>query len=111
MFVDKLKEALEGKNCEGHAEDWVETNCITDELCTEFFSLGFDKVDQIDEDTHRWYDVATVVFENNEEIIGVRGVVRTNGEDQAFCDCGIEYSVFPMKKKKVESFKYSRKEV
>lgn len=108
MFVEKLKKVLEGKNCEGHAEDWEETDCITEELRSEFYKLNFNNVAQIDTDRRRWYDIATVVFENQNEIFGVRGVVRINGEQQAIWVCYVDYKVFSMEKEEIVTYKYTK---
>ena len=70
---------------------------------------GVTEVARLSYDEHRWYSLATVVFQVGTEFFGVRGPVTLKSEDMDYEDVGFRCSAFLMDA--VPSVTYKRRNV
>lgn len=69
---------------------------------------GVTEVDTIGYDEHRWYVLATVVYQVGEEFFGVFGPISLKSESMGYDDVGVECEAFEMEA--VSSVTYRAKE-
>ena len=70
---------------------------------------GVTEVGQVERDEHRWYHLATVVFQVGSEFFGVRGPVSLKTERMGFEDVSFRCTAFLMDA--VPSVTYKRRNV
>ena len=83
---------------------------LEDVLADAGFDRGFvTEVAKLSYDEHRWYTLATVVFQVGSEFFGVRGPVTLKSEYMGYEDVGFRCSAFLMDA--VPSVTYKRRNV
>lgn len=71
---------------------------LPEEIFTQFESfapkpIAFD----LDVDKHRWYEVATTVYQVGDIYFGIRGATQMYSESSSWDDLGVDWRVFEMK--------------
>ena len=68
---------------------------------------GVKELETIDLDSHRWYNMGTVVFSVGDEFFGVHGPVELKSESMGFSD--IEYTCEAFEMEQIRSVTYKQK--
>ena len=100
----KVKELIDYVNSNEFYSLWNMENS----LCYDFKELPKRVAENLEKDTHRWYEISTSVYKLEDSFVGIRGVSAIYSEYMDAEDCGFrctasEYIEIP-------SFTYEKKD-
>ena len=105
-FEELLSKLKELDNVQTQS-DWAED--IPEDIWNEYFEDNFETVaNNIDIDTHRWYEVSTTVLQIFDRFLGVRHISNMFSESSDYEDCYVKLEFDEMEAVQTTTYKIKK---